>query len=236
MFMRGAFDKTSLPGQGSTRAALIIDLQNADGMGREDADAFYTHMSDEIAALRASATKIIWVTMGPEDRLHKPEMKINPYSREEYFNMGFRSFFNIERTDAFETFLKQSGPRRNETLWQKSERSALEPVSGKESLIDHLRENGTTTVRLYGAVSNHCIAETARTAMGEGLSVEIDTQSCLSWAEDGLMNPREGTLIWGGKENAAFHERRIAEALEVDTLPQSHIGQKAGMQNKGLSL
>jgi hypothetical protein len=126
----------------SNKAVLIIDLQNADGMQAQDADQFYRYLAQNLENMRVQNTPIIWVTMSEIERLHQPSLTVENYTREELYDLGFRSFFGTEETDAFDIFLNHSGPRRNEAVFQKIEKSAF-----AETAIDAICKDFEVTIR-----------------------------------------------------------------------------------------
>lgn len=161
---------------------------------------------------------------------------------EELREMGFHGGDpEHENHDIFRDFLLNHGPRTDEVVSVKSLKSALvepedaankpeyqasleaecgEPLSeyfgsGTKTLAGYIREQGIQNTILMGAVSSHCVSETAVSAAVKGFNPQVLTDAVLSWqGDEDKVDPRTSLLLWRGTagDEAAFdayHQEKI---------------------------
>jgi nicotinamidase-related amidase len=162
--------------------------------------------------------------------------------------LGFHGVSDeYENADIFRQFLQDHGPRTDEAVYQKQFKSALVEVRDAEAspeyqeilseesglpfeelqaqgtdektLNQYLGEQGVRHPLLIGAVSSHCISETAATARLKGMDPRIESELVLSWVgpEEEVI-PSSSVLIWRDtydSDQAAveMHERKIQTKL-----------------------
>lgn len=149
--------------------------------------------------------------------------------------MGFHGIDPAyENHDIFRDFLMEHGPRTNEAVSCKSVKSALveqadadgkpqyqstlEAECGEElskyfgsqekTLADYMREKGVGSTIIMGAVSSHCVAETAVSASIKGFNPKIITDRVLSWqGDENKVDPKTSLLLWHGSsgDDAAWN-------------------------------
>lgn len=213
----------------SSTMGLVIDVQSLDRMDREDAQNYVDKLTKSLQSLRAKKDILItWTTMREGSQLYLPtstdnDSKVRDIS--EFREMGFYGvdpeYFNH---DILEKFLTKYGPRTNEVVSCKSFKSALierEDVKGKSdyqetlqkesggdfsnqftsqpTLVEYLRSRGVKSTILMGAVSSHCISETAVSSSLKGFNPQIAYDLVLSWeGDENEVEPKTSTLLWRG--------------------------------------
>lgn len=150
-------------------------------------------------------------------------------------------FDRADLREVFTSFLEKHGPRQSEAVFQKYFKGAfvcsedargrpgyqeiLEGETGQSfsdilprkieqnELRDFVKESGTGHTILMGAVSTHCIAETAVSGVEQGLRQTIRSDLVLGWQgnenADDYIHDR---LVW--RDEATFHNIAIRERLE----------------------
>jgi nicotinamidase-related amidase len=150
----------------------------------------------------------------------------------------------------FRQFLKDYGPRDNEAVYTKYFKNALaepedaagkpgykailEAESGKAfsqipaeafesrpTLTEYLQADEAQTVLVMGAVSSHCVAETAVGAAAKGFDAAVYADLVLSWTDEdeSKVDPNSSTLAWrkSGLDEAAsvqWHSRKIQNTID----------------------
>lgn len=93
-----------------------------------------------------------------------------------------------------------------------------------KTLADYLREQyegeGVNKTFLMGAVSSHCVSETAVSAALKGFNPEILPDAVLSWhGDEKTVNPRTSLLLWRGTGESdpvkwnSFHQEKMEEKI-----------------------
>ena len=91
--------------------------------------------------------------------------------------------------------------------------------SGTTTLAGYMREQGIQNTILMGAVSSHCVSETAVSAAVKGFNPQIITDSVLSWqGDEDKVDPRTSLLHWRGTagDEVAFdtyHQEKITTKI-----------------------
>lgn len=167
---------------------------------------------------------------------------------EELRKMGYHGVDpKLENHEVFRDFLLTHGPRLDEAVSVKSLKSALvekEDVLGKDkyqkalelecgeplskyfdsntTLAGYMRDKGIQNVIMMGAVSSHCIAETAVSAAVKGFNSQVVVDAVLSWqGEEGQVDPNTSLLLWRGADNdevafnAYHHEKISTKVMEI---------------------
>ncbi len=147
--------------------------------------------------------------------------------------------------ELFAKFLEDHGPRTDEAVYSKFYKSAfvdpedhanrpeLEEVLRSDytegmqlpqpgefsgpTLTQYAKARGVTKPLILGAVSTHCVSETATWAVLKGMKPTIATDGVLSWAgKESEVNPRVSYLIWSHGESApeSFHAGKINTRLD----------------------
>lgn len=150
-------------------------------------------------------------------------------------------FDRADLREVFTSFLEKHGTRQNEAVFQKYFKGAfvssedargrpeyqeiLEGETGQSfsdilpekidqnELRDFVKESCTGHTILMGAVSTHCIAETAISGVEKGLRQTIRSDLVLGW--QGNENADDYTydrLVW--RDEATFHDIAIRERLD----------------------
>ena len=165
---------------------------------------------------------------------------------EELREMGFHGIDpEHENHEIFRDFLLNHGPITDEAVSVKSLKSALvepedasdkpeyqasleaecgEPLSeyfgsGTTTLAGYMRGQGIQNTILMGAVSSHCVSETAVSAAVKGFNPQIITDSVLSWqGDEDKVDPRTSLLHWRGTagDEVAFdtyHQEKITTKI-----------------------
>jgi len=159
--------------------------------------------------------------------------------------MGFHGIDpEHENHGIFRAFLQEHGPRTNEAVSVKSVKSALvehtdalgkpeyektledeckEPLSEyfgsqEKTLAEYMKEQGIQNTVLMGAVSSHCVSETAVSAAIKGFNPQIVTDLVLSWHGDQDELGETPLLLWHGTANDgvafdAYHQENINTKL-----------------------
>lgn len=237
--------------------ALVIDVQDFDRMSPEDAKAYAGHLAGRLAEFRSQTppVPVTWIAMRRDAQVYEPEHYTGtgvPPVRDEnsLTEMGFTG-----QSKEYRDFIRDHGPRVNETVVCKSVKSALlEPgdTDGKpdyrseieatelgggtlaeyfgagKTLAGHLREQGINKTFLMGAVSSHCVSETAVSAALKGFNPQILPDAVLSWhGDESTVNPGTSLLLWRGTGDAgagkwdAFHQEKMKEKIEAITTDAS---------------
>jgi len=146
--------------------------------------------------------------------------------------------------ELFTKFLEEHGPRTNEAVYSKFYKSAfidpedhanrpeLEevlrddypdgtqlPLPGEfegVTLTQYAKAHGVTKPLILGAVSMHCVPETAAWAALKGMEPTIAVDGVLSWAgKENEVNPGITRLVWrdGQSSPETFHFEKIAARL-----------------------
>lgn len=156
-------------------------------------------------------------------------------------DMGFSGVDSEqENHDIYSKFLSEHGPRTNEAVACKSVKSALleevdasgkddytqmlegecgqelsDYFGGQKTLTDYMREQNVNSTILMGAVSSHCISETAVSGALKGFAPQVMLDRVLSWqGEESSVNPRTSMLLWRGSSSDtkswdAYHQEKI---------------------------
>lgn len=232
----------------SNTMALVIDVQDFARMDAADARNYAEHLASNLTALRASGVPVTWVTMRKDAQLYEPTPSPSdsaPQVRnlDQLREMGFHGIdADHENSEIFRDFITNFGPRNDEAVSVKSVKSALveradaegrpdyqnalatecgEPFdtyfTGGKTLAEYMGDVDNTI--LMGAVSSHCISETAVSAAIKGRNPVIVTDAVLSWqGDDALVNPRSSVQLWRGTGGNsanfdAFHQGKINAAI-----------------------
>lgn len=232
----------------SNPMALVIDVQDFARMDAADARNFAEHLASNLTALRESGVPVTWVTMRKGSQLYEPTPSASDSSpqvrnTDQLREMGFHGIdADHENSEIFRDFITNFGPRTDEAVSVKSVKSALveradaagrpdyqnalatecgEPLdtyfTDGKTLAEYMGDVDNTI--LMGAVSSHCISETAVSAAIKGRNPVIVTDAVLSWqGDDALVDPRSSVQLWRGTggDSAnfdAFHQGKINAAI-----------------------
>ena len=232
----------------SNTMALVIDVQDFARMDAADAQNYAEHLASNLTALRASGVPVTWVTMRKDAQLYEPTASASdsaPQVRniDQLREMGFHGIdADHENSEIFRHFITNFGPRTDEAVSVKSVKSALVERADAEGRPEYQNALATESgepfdtyftdgktlaeymadvdnIILMGAVSSHCISETAVSAAIKGHNPVIVTDAVLSWqGDDALVDPRTSVQLWRGTggDSAnfdAFHQRKINAAV-----------------------
>jgi nicotinamidase-related amidase len=239
----------SILSEDSRPMALVIDVQDFDRMSPEDAKAYADHLAEKLADLRGQnpPVPVTWVAMRKGAQFYEPEdykgTAEAPVRDEHTLTaMGFHG-----TSKEYKDFILRHGPRVNEAVVCKSVKSALlelQDAEGKpeyrnalehneiggdsldnyfqtnKTLADYMREQGVNKTLLMGAVSSHCVSETAVSGALKGFNPKILPDTVLSWhGDDNTVNPRTSLLLWRGTGASGpdkwdqFHQTKIEEKI-----------------------
>lgn len=253
----------------SSTAALVIDVQSAEGRNKDDLESYFTALGDTLTRLRAQNIPIAWVTIQEGNNgLHLPRSSAStPRDFKDLEDLGFNGVQLDKKNHAFfRAFMKDHGPRMNEAVCCKSFESALiEPgdvdgnpayqkelegqqgdkpfdshFNGGPTLVDYLKAKGVKNTLLMGAVSSHCIAQTATSAFLKGLNPKILIDRVLSWKgvePETAADTQKTFLMWRGKSDDVswnkYHKDKVQESLK-SIAGQPHrkeaVGAETGIQ------
>lgn len=218
--------------------ALIIDLQDADRMLPEDAKAYFDSLAKTLTDLRNRNIPVAWVTIVPKSDFYPAEGGTNTRLMNELEQMGYHGIDSSKNNhEVFRKFLEEFGPRQNEVVFSKSFKSALvetQDVEGKPdyqasleaecgqifedtftaetTLIDHIRETKTQEIFVMGAVSTHCVAETAISGAIKGFEVTVLHDQVVSWeGEESEVSPQTSTLAWNN--DPEWHREKMTAKI-----------------------
>lgn len=223
---KGFNNHSANDGPMGTAMALVVDMQSVERMEQVDARRFLGHLADTLERLRGNNVPVTWVTMRPDSRLFLPEEEEGARDLAQLVDMGFYGLQgSAEHAAILTDFLSQHGPRRNEAVFCKSFKSALIDAADVEkrpayraalsaeagmdfaaaipaqgNLADYMRGQGVRRTYIMGAVSSHCVAETAVSAAIKGFAPVVLTDCLLSWqGDEDKVDPKTGTQLWRGE-------------------------------------
>ena len=229
----GPFNKVSQPGAApaSDTMALIIDIQGAGGMSREDAQAYFDKLGKTVDDLRARNIPVTWVTMGARNHLYAPTSSdakpryrndgTNPKDFSQLVKMGFGGVRpKQENSDIFRKFMREHGPQTNEAIYTKffkgafvePEDYAKNPALRAQIQSDYRKNEDGTSIKLPepGDYKGPSLAQYAH---GKGvknlfvvgaMSTNCDTETALSGNAKGFKSKIgvDRVLSWEGDEDS----------------------------------
>jgi nicotinamidase-related amidase len=175
-----------------------------------------------------------------------PETSSQTRDTDQLREMGFHGIDpEYDNHEIFKNFLLKHGPRTDEVVSCKSTKSALvEEIDAKQkpeyqntleaecgetlstyfgsqeqTLADYMREQGINNTIIMGAVSSHCIAETAASSSVKGFNPNIITDRLLSWqGDEDKVDPKTSLLLWhgySGNDNDwnSYHQSKLDNKL-----------------------
>lgn len=259
----------------SPTMALVIDVQSLDRMDREDAQNYVDKLGKSLQSLRDKNIPVTWVTMREGSQLYLPTSTGNDSEVRDLSQLREMGFYGIDSEypnhDILEEFLTKYGPRTNEVVSCKSFKSALieqDDVKGRPdyqktlevesggdfsnqftsqpTLAESMRSMVVQSTILMGAVSSHCISETAISSSLKGFNPQVAYDLVLSWqGDENKVVPRTSTLLWRGtspdnnNEWNKFHLDKIQNRLvEISYNPVRDFSQsdRSSINRIGLSV
>ncbi len=231
-------------------SALLIDLQSVGSLSTEDARDYLDHMAATLTDLRERKIPVIWVTITGQNKMHPP-LGMSPRTRAD---MSDFDFYGLNADDPhhemFKEFLEKHGPKENEAVYCKSIKGAfteardaadniayqwqLESECGKNfdeieeadlSLASYMRQSGLGRPLVMGAISSHCVSETAAIGVAKGFDCAIDINSVISWnSPEDLVNTKITQQVWraGVAQASEYHAEKIRNKLtEICATPEA---------------